>query len=140
MYCAVTLAGGCPGMKPPCFFRLSAVSVGLNDGREEGEEHDHRHVQRHESGRPCRAGCPIRRRRVLAEVWKVTKARRRRSSMDEAKIGGMTPEVFSFSGRNEVCPEHAVCRPGASIGDRTRRRCARSMNTMTTATTTTTAR
>ena len=26
------------------------------------------------------------------------------SSSDDAKIGGMTPEVFSFSGRNEVCP------------------------------------
>ena len=26
------------------------------------------------------------------------------SSIEEAKIGGITPEVFSLSGRNEVCP------------------------------------
>ena len=26
------------------------------------------------------------------------------SSSDEAKIGGMTPEVLSLSGRNDVCP------------------------------------
>jgi hypothetical protein len=26
------------------------------------------------------------------------------SSSDEAKIGGITPDVLSFSGRNEVCP------------------------------------
>ena len=26
------------------------------------------------------------------------------SSSDEAKIGGITPEVLSFSGRNEVWP------------------------------------
>jgi hypothetical protein len=30
------------------------------------------------------------------------------SSSDEAKIGGMTPEVLSFSGRCEVALEHAV--------------------------------
>ena len=29
-----------------------------------------------------------------------------RSSSEEAKIGGMTPEVLSFSGRNEVCPSY----------------------------------
>ena len=26
------------------------------------------------------------------------------SSSEEAKIGGMTPDVLSLSGRNEVCP------------------------------------
>ncbi len=26
------------------------------------------------------------------------------SSSEDAKIGGMTPEVLSFSGRNDVCP------------------------------------
>ena len=26
------------------------------------------------------------------------------SRSEDAKIGGMTPEVLSFSGRNDVCP------------------------------------
>ena len=28
------------------------------------------------------------------------------SSSEDAKIGGITPEVFSFSGRNEVWPSY----------------------------------
>ena len=30
------------------------------------------------------------------------------SSSEEAKIGGMTPEVLSFSGRNELCPSYIL--------------------------------
>ena len=52
------------------------------------------------------------------------------SSSDEAKIGGMTPEVLSFSGRCELSPWNILLptwRLGYWIS---RRRCARSMNTM----------
>ena len=52
------------------------------------------------------------------------------SSSDEAKIGGMTPEALSFSGRCEASPWNMrlpICRLGYWIS---RRRCARSMKTM----------
>ena len=62
------------------------------------------------------------------------------SSSEEAKIGGITPEVLSLSGRCEDCPSNMrlpTCRLGYWISSR---RCARSMNTMKviTATATTT--
>ena len=52
------------------------------------------------------------------------------SSSDEAKIGGITPEVLSLSGRCEDWPSNIrlpTWRLGYWIS---RRRCARSMNTM----------
>ena len=52
------------------------------------------------------------------------------SSSDEAKIGGMTPEVLSLSGRCEDWPSNIrlpTWRLGYWISSR---RCARSMNTM----------
>ena len=52
------------------------------------------------------------------------------SSSDEAKIGGMTPEVLSLSGRCEDWPSNMrlpTWRLGYWISSR---RCARSMNTM----------
>ena len=52
------------------------------------------------------------------------------SSSDEAKIGGMTPEVLSFSGRCEASPPN-ILLPTWRFGYCTRmRRCARSMKTM----------
>ena len=59
-----------------------------------------------------------------------------RSSSDEAKIGGMTPAVFSFSGRCEESPWNMrlpICRFGYWIRSR---RCARSTKTMKAMTTT----
>ena len=53
------------------------------------------------------------------------------SSSDEAKIGGMTPAVLSFSGRCEESPWNMrlpICRFGYWISSR---RCARSTKTMT---------
>ena len=52
------------------------------------------------------------------------------NSSEEAKIGGITPEVLSLSGRCEDCPSNMrlpTWRFGYWIR---RRRCARSMNTM----------
>ncbi len=52
------------------------------------------------------------------------------SSRLEAKIGGMTPAVLIFSGRNEVSPPNMrlpIWRFGYCTS---RRRCERSMNTM----------
>ena len=52
------------------------------------------------------------------------------SSSEEAKIGGMTPEVLIFSGRCEASPPN-MRLPTWRFGYCTRmRRCARSMNTM----------
>jgi hypothetical protein len=51
------------------------------------------------------------------------------SSSDEAKIGGMTPEVLSFSGRCEDSPRTSVADLALGILDQ-QPRCARSMNTM----------
>ena len=56
------------------------------------------------------------------------------SSSEEAKIGGITPEVLIFSGRNEVSPPN-MRLPTWRLGYCTSsRRCARSMNTMDTIT------
>ena len=56
------------------------------------------------------------------------------SSSDEAKIGGMTPEVLIFSGRNEVSPPN-MRLPTWRFGYCTSsRRCERSMKTMATVT------
>ena len=52
------------------------------------------------------------------------------NSSEDAKIGGITPEVFSFSGRCEDWPSNILLptwRFGYWISSR---RCARSMNTM----------
>ena len=52
------------------------------------------------------------------------------SSSDEAKIGGMTPEVLIFRGRNEVSPPNIrlpTCRFGYCTSSR---RCERSMKTI----------
>ncbi len=52
------------------------------------------------------------------------------SSSEEAKIGGITPEVLSLSGRCEDCPSN-IWLPTWRLGYwMSRRRCARSMNTM----------
>ena len=54
-----------------------------------------------------------------------------RSRSDDAKIGGMTPDVFSLSGRCEESPWNMrlpICRFGYWMS---RRRCARSTKTMT---------
>ena len=50
-------------------------------------------------------------------VWSVEKLAKVAGSSrsDEAKIGGITPEVLSLSGRNEVCPSYIrfpTCRFG----------------------------
>ena len=110
MKSAVRSPGRMPGMKPPCFFRLSAVSVRVEHDRrvEEGEEDDQRRIQEH-VGRPAMAEIGRQRRdeagAVRGCVWKLAMVAGS-SSSEEAKIGGITPEVFSLSGRNEVWPSY----------------------------------
>jgi hypothetical protein len=62
-----------------------------------------------------------RRQRVIQPVASpIRKAGKRRgsSSSDEAKIGGITPAVFSFSGRCELSPcEHPVADLALGILD-----------------------
>ncbi len=98
-------------MKPPCFLRfVGGVGRVEHDRRvEEGEEDDQAGVEQHverlavadhrgDGVEPGRPGA----REKLASVTG-------RSSSEDAKIGGMTPEVLSLSGRCEESPsEHPV--------------------------------
>src|SRR5471030_2377770 len=112
MYRAVCSPGRIPGTKAPLFFKLSAVSLLLNT-KAVWKKQKNTIAMAYNSAwmgspGPIDAAKSFKNRTVglavLAPAVNQPTIVAGNKIIDEANIGGITPAIFNFNGRCDVCP------------------------------------